>query len=302
MPYRNKVWMITGGTGSFASHAIPHILEHYEPREIVIFSRDEYKQYQMRKDADGRLRFEIGDVRDAQRIYRAMKGVDYVIHAAALKHVHTGEANPLEVIKTNIAGTQNVVDASNGRGARMVLLSTDKACEPINAYGASKMLAERVTLAGNQVVVRYGNVIGSRGSVFDVFRKMAEQGEFTVTDMRCTRFGVTFDYAIGIACHALSGEYQEPALYVSKAGAFSIVDLVDAFDTDAPINERGLTPGEKLHETLMTGQEAARAIEMGWYYYVPEDVGGKMEKLDPYTSDTAPRYSVQDLREMVEAL
>jgi UDP-N-acetylglucosamine 4,6-dehydratase len=301
MIYANAKWLITGGTGSFASHAIPYILEKYDPSEIVVYSRDEYKQYEMRKTEDERVTFEIGDVRDKARLDRAMKGVRYVIHSAALKHVHTAERDPREAIKTNVAGTANVVDAANRVGARMVLLSTDKACEPINAYGATKMLAERITLDGNQSVVRYGNVIGSRGSVFDVFRKMADYGVFKLTDRRCTRFGVTFEYAIELAIHALTGEYPTAEMLVSKANAFYVEDLAYAFAEDAVITERGLSPGEKIHETLMTAYEAYRAVDIGWYYSLPPDAGGSPRGLKPYTSEHAPKLYSSELRELIEA-
>jgi len=303
MIYIDEKWLITGGTGSFAERAIPYILDNYKPREIVVFSRDEYKQHEMKKTADERVSFAVGDIRDRARIDRAMKNVRYVIHAAALKHVATGEADPLEVIKTNVAGTQNVVDACNRVGARMVLLSTDKACEPINTYGATKMLSERITLAGNQAVVRYGNVIGSRGSVVGVFREMAKTGHFTLTDERCTRFLVTFDYAIKLAIQALDAEYPEAMMLVSKVDSFYIEELCYAMvnrEQTCSITERGLSVGEKLHETLLTAEEAGRAVDMGWYYHLYEpdehDLG------QPYTSGPDTTIGETQLREVLETL
>lgn len=302
MIYPNEKWLITGGTGSFSEHAIPYILNKYHPNELVVFSRDEYKQFNMRKDAASCIRFEIGDIRDKPRLDRAMNGVRYVIHTAALKHVRTAEDDPLEAIKTNVAGTSNVVEAANRVGARMVLLSTDKACEPINAYGATKMLAERITLAGNQSVVRYGNVMGSRGSVLHLFNQFARHGVFTITDKRCTRFAVTFKYAIDLATHALDAEYREPMMLVSKANAFRIVDLAAAFVDEPRFEEIGLYPGEKLHETLLSCQEMARAVDMSYYYYLPMDNGGKINKLQSYNSGDTQKLTVADLKGMVKGL
>ena len=242
-------YLITGGTGSFGKHYVQWLTDNTNA-EIVVFSRCEYKQWEMRKQFPD-VEYIIGDIRDQGAINNAMNGVDYIVHAAALKHVRTGEVQPWETIRTNIEGTRNVVTSVKyaNIGAKMVLLSTDKAVEPVNLYGASKMIAERLVIAGGQRVTRYGNIFGSRGSVLHIFKEQAAQGDlFTITDRRMTRFIVTFDEAIKLVNKALDGD---PGIYLpTKIRGINITDLALAFDDKAKFTEIGIQPGEKMAELL----------------------------------------------------
>jgi len=244
-------YLITGGTGSFGKRYVKWLSENTDA-EIVVFSRSEEKQWEMKKNYPD-VKYIIGDVRDRESVFIAMKGCDYVIHTAALKHVATGENQPWETIQTNVNGTKNVVDAANKHGAKMVLLSTDKAVMPVNLYGASKMAAEKITIAGGQRVVRYGNVFGSSGSILHIFKKQAAQGDlFTITDHRMTRFILTFDQAIDLVNIALNNVgYTIPG----NLKGINIVDLAYAFDSKAEFTEIGMQPGEKLHELLQHNPE-----------------------------------------------
>lgn len=240
-------YLITGGTGSFGKRYVKWLSEN-TAAEIVVFSRSEEKQWEMRKEFPN-VEYIIGDVRDKEAVEMAVKGCDYVIHTAALKHVATGENQPLETIKTNINGTKNVVDACNKYVAYMVLLSTDKAVQPVNLYGASKMAAENLTIAGGHAVVRYGNVFGSSGSILHIFKQQAAQGDlFTITDHRMTRFILTFDQAIELVNQAIKNGpgYTLP----KKMKGINITDLAYAFDDKAEFTEIGIQQGEKLHELL----------------------------------------------------
>lgn len=262
-------YLITGGTGSFGTHFVDW-LYHNTDDEVVVYSRDELKQWQMRKQYGDRVQFIIGDVRDAFSTLRVMEGVDRVVHAAALKHVHTGEEQPWESIQTNLVGTKHVVEACNSAGAKMVLLSTDKAVEPVNAYGATKMLAERLTLAGGQKVVRYGNVFGSRGSVLHIFKDQAAKGhEFTITDGAMTRFIITFEQAISVVMSAFE---NDKAITIPELKSIYITDLARAFDEKATFKEIGIQAGEKLAEKLDL-----------WY-----------------TSDRAEKLSVEEIRRLID--
>ena len=297
---RGMRWLITGGTGSFGTYATRYVLDNYDPENITIFSRDEYKQ--MAVVDDGHVRKIIGDVRDYNAVYDAISDHDFVIHAAALKHVSTGESHPWESIHTNVIGTKNVIDACDKWGALMVLLSTDKAVEPINTYGATKMLAEKLTLNAGQSVVRYGNVIGSRGSVFEKFREQAKTGQFTITDERCTRFFVTMKYAVELAIHALS--IDESCLLVSDAKTVHIADLPRLFYHNPSIECTGLTKGEKLHETLMTEYEDrymdAGLISHNRYYYRLDAEENVAFRGESYRSDGVIRYEFDELRAIFE--
>jgi len=260
--------IVTGGTGTVGSLVVKHYLKKYKDIEIWIFSRDEFKQFHMQTDInDSRLFFAIGDVRDAESIDAACEGADFIVHTAALKHVATGENYPLEVIKTNILGTKNVVDAANKYGAKMVLVSTDKAVQPVNLYGATKMIAEHLTLTGGQKVVRFGNIFGSRGSVLHIFNDWCEKGHtFKITDKRMTRFIVKQDNV---------GRYIEEALeagtsiYIPELPAMRIIDLAYAFDSDAKIEEIGLFKGEKIAESLEIGVSSEDARK-----YTVEEIKG----------------------------
>lgn len=271
--------LLTGGTGSFGQAFVANRLARDSRCTIRIFSRDELKQYEMARafDNDPRLRFFIGDVRDAQRMQRAMYGVDLVVHAAALKHVPICEFNPAEAVKTNIDGAQNVVDAAIDAGvARCVALSTDKAVNPVNLYGATKLCAEKLFVHGNVYAgprtsrfscVRYGNVMGSRGSVIPLFRKQAQTGVVTVTDRRMSRFWLSLQQAVDFVELAVR-EMQGGEIFVPKIPSMRVVDLARAIAPQAEVSETGIRPGEKLHEVLLTSEEAADTREFDDHYVI----------------------------------
>ena len=297
--------LVTGGTGSFGSYFIHHICTQYNPRRVVVFSRNEYVQYLQRQRFAGfasRLRWFVGDVRDEERLETACDGVDYVVHAAALKHVDVVEYNPIEAVLTNILGTANVLRAAVETGVKkVVFLSTDKAVSPINLYGATKLCGEKLMLNGNFYrpifnVVRYGNVMGARGSVLELFNSRRGQS-LPITDPRMTRFWMSYQQAVDLVLWALEG----PAglTYVGKVPSFGIPDLAAAFSDKEPALV-GLRPGEKLHETLIHEGELPRTRDMGGYYvilpemtyqegltYEREKAKGKSVAV-PYTSDTNP--------------
>ena len=239
--------LITDGAGSLGKRYVKWLVENTDS-EIVVFSRDELKHFNMKKEFPS-VEYIIGDIRDKEAINNAVKGCNYVIHTAALKHVATGENQPWETIQTNVIGTKNVVDASNSVGAKMVLLSTDKAVQPVNLYGATKMSAEKLTIAGGQRVTRWGNVFGSSGSILHIFKEQVSQGDlFTITDKRMTRFIITYDEAIELINFALA---HDPGTFLpTKLRAIRIPDLARAFDNNAQFTEIGIQPGEKIAELL----------------------------------------------------
>jgi len=275
--------LITGGTGSFGKAFIRYALDNLDPKRLIVFSRDELKQFEVRAlfGDDPRLRWFIGDVRDQQRLYRAMHGVDYVVHAAALKQVDTGEYNPFEFVKTNVLGSQNVVEAAIDAGIkRVVALSTDKASSPINLYGATKLTADKIFILGNNyaanyetrfAVVRYGNVTGSRGSIIPKWKAMAAAGEsLPITDLRCTRFLITLPQAVQMVVDTFE-MMQGGELVVPHIPSHKVVDLAQAIAPGAPMHDIGLRPGEKLHEEMISPEEGRRAvIVQGGKYYVLE--------------------------------
>jgi UDP-N-acetylglucosamine 4,6-dehydratase/5-epimerase len=276
--------LVTGGTGSFGKTFIRYALDNLDPHRLIVFSRDELKQYEARQlfQDDPRLRWFIGDIRDERRLLRAMHGVDYVIHAAALKQVDTAEYNPFEFVKTNVMGSQNVIEAAIDTGAKKVVaLSTDKASSPINLYGATKLTADKLFISGNHYaaayetrfsVVRYGNVMGSRGSVIPFFRKLAEAGEaLPITDLRCTRFFITLPQAVQFVVDSFD-QMGGGELYVPRIPSMKIVDLAKAIAPDATLKDVGLRPGEKLHEEMISPEEGRRALALGDRYVVQPDV------------------------------
>ncbi len=293
-------WFVTGGTGSFGTHYVKRILERGE--SVTVYSRDELKQYEMQKNYP-EVRYVIGDIRDYDRLRGAMKGHSYVVHAAALKHVRTGERHPTEAVQTNIDGTRNVAEAAAANSViNAVLLSSDKAVMPVNTYGATKYIAEKIWrgIKGGTdfVVARYGNVIGSRGSVLHVFGQQQHNGRFTITDKRMTRFAVSFQHAMDLVDAAR--EAPGGATIAAKAPAFRIVDLAYAFNPDAELEETGIQAGEKLHEMMLTEYERSRAVEQGYYYSVPEDKDGSIPHIsDPYTSADGPHMTVEQIKEMI---
>ena len=270
--FNNKTILITGGTGSFGHAFIRATLEKYNPNKIIIFSRDEMKQWEMAKlySDDPRVRFFIGDVRDRERLYRALDGVDYVVHAAATKIVPTAEYNPFECVKTNINGAMNVIDACIDKGVKgCVALSTDKASSPINLYGATKLASDKLFVAGNAYsgeheakfsVVRYGNVMGSRGSVIPFFSSIKDTGIIPITDSRMTRFMITLELGVELVWHAFE-DMVGGEIYVKKIPSMNIMELARAVAPDAELKEIGIRPGEKLHEQMIGVEDALSTYE-----------------------------------------
>ncbi|MDN4492204.1 UDP-N-acetylglucosamine 4,6-dehydratase (inverting) [Ureibacillus aquaedulcis] len=315
----NKTVLVTGGTGSFGKKFVQKALDS-SVKKIIIFSRDELKQYEMKQEFDdSRLRFFIGDVRDKDRLIRAFDGVDYVIHAAAMKHVDACEYNPFEAVKTNIHGAQNIVEAAIERGVEKVIaLSTDKACSPVNLYGATKLASDKLFVAANAYVgdkktsfsvVRYGNVVGSRGSVVPFFNKIKHTGILTVTDERMTRFWITLDHGVQFVIDNLK-RMHGGEIFVPKIPSMKVMDLAKAISPECKIEIIGIRPGEKLHEAMIMEDDARHTVEFEDYYVIQPEFpwwsksfaeGGK-ELPDgfAYTSDKNSRWlMVDELRELV---
>lgn len=268
----NSTILVTGGTGSFGHKFIPMTLEKYNPKKIIIFSRDEMKQWEMAKlfPNDDRLRFFIGDVRDKERLYRALDGVDYVVHAAATKIVPTAEYNPFECVKTNIHGAMNVIDAAIDKGVKgVVALSTDKASSPINLYGATKLASDKLFVAGNSYagghqtkfsVVRYGNVMGSRGSVIPFFMSIRDKGVLPITDDRMTRFMISLEEGVELVWHAFE-DMVGGEIYVKKIPSMKVTDVASVVAPEAKQEVVGIRPGEKLHEQMIGFEDAPYTYE-----------------------------------------
>jgi len=293
-------YFVTGGTGSFGKRYVKRLLDRGE--DVTVFSRDELKQYEMAK-LHPTVRYVIGDIRDEDRVREAMAGHDYVIHAAALKHVRTGEQHPSEAVTTNVLGSWRVAKAAIATGIkRAVILSTDKAVMPVNTYGSTKYVAEKMWLRSNEhapifTATRYGNVIGSSGSVLHVFDKQQHNGEFTITDKRMTRFAVTFKYAMDLVDRAFTAD--PGTMIVSKVPSFRITDLAAAF-SDAPCREVGIQAGEKIHEMMLTEYERSRVIDCGEWYELPPDTDGSTPNLGTaYTSEDGPYLTVGELQELI---
>lgn len=316
--------LVTGGTGSFGKAFIRRLLDEGEVRRLVVYSRDELKQYEVRQQFgnDPRLRWFIGDVRDGYRLRRAMDGIDYVVHAAALKQVDTAEYNPFECIQTNIIGSQNVIDASIDTGVKKVVaLSTDKASSPINLYGATKLCADKLFVAGNHyaaskqtrfAVVRYGNVVGSRGSVVPFFKKLAADGATTlpITDTRMTRFWITLPQAVQFVMDAFT-RMSGGELYVPRIPSMRITDLAKVVLPDAEIEVIGIRPGEKLHEEMISAEDAYRTLQFDDHYVVrpvisewgdkPIEGGKAVADGFVYRSDLNDQWlEADELRDMIE--
>lgn len=278
---RNSSILVTGGTGSFGNTFIPMTLEKYDPERLIVFSRDEMKQWEMAKlyDHDDRVRFFIGDVRDKERLIRALDGVDYVVHAAATKIVPTAEYNPFECIKTNINGAMNLIDAAIDRGVKSVVaLSTDKASNPINLYGATKLASDKLFVAGNAYsgkhqtsfgVVRYGNVMGSRGSVIPFFMQIADTPDkpMPITDERMTRFMITLEQGVELVWHAFD-DMVGGEIYVKKCPSMKVVDIARAIAPDREHEFIGIRPGEKLHEQMIGVEDTRTTFEYSGHYKI----------------------------------
>jgi len=321
----DKVVLITGGTGSFGHEFTRILLRDYRPKKVIIFSRDELKQHEMRDEfpdtGDSPMRYFIGDVRDADRLRRALTGVDVVIHAAALKQVPACEYNPIEAILTNVMGARNVVDAAIDRGVdRVVALSTDKAVSPVNLYGATKLCAEKLVVQSNAYAgergtrfscVRYGNVMGSRGSVVPLFERQREQGRISITDRRMTRFWLTLEQGVRFVLRCID-LMQGGEVFVPKIPSVRLMDLAEAIAPGSAIDVVGIRPGEKLHEALIAPDEAATTVALdGMFVIQPAHAwwrAGHFSEAVPvadgfcYTSDTNDHWlTVDEIRQLVGA-
>jgi UDP-N-acetylglucosamine 4,6-dehydratase len=322
--FANKTVLITGGTGSFGKACLDVLLGQHEPHAVRVFSRDELKQseLQARYHADDRLRYFIGDVRDRDRLVRATKGCDLIIHAAALKQVPACEYNPFEAVQTNIMGAENVVAAAiENEVPHTIQLSTDKAVNPVNLYGATKLAAEKIVTQGNAYAtdsvarfanVRYGNVVGSRGSVVPIFVKQAERGELTITDERMTRFWITLPQAVDFVLTRLA-MMEGGEVFVPKIPSMRVTDIAAAVAPEAKRTITGIRPGEKLHEVMLTEDESRHARELDDSYVIlPEfhpwraqewDLGGPVEDGFRYASDSNSEWlTAEQLQAMLPTL
>ena len=321
---KNSSILITGGTGSFGHKFIPMTLERYSPKRIVVFSRDEMKQWEMAKlfQDDPRVRFLIGDVRDKDRLYRALDGIDYVVHAAAAKIVPTAEYDPFECVKTNVFGAMNLIDACIDKGVkRIVALSTDKASSPANLYGATKLTSDRLFVSGNSYsgshdtsfsVVRYGNVMGSRGSVIPFFLSIKKDKVLPITDNRMTRFMISLEEGVELVWHAFEN-MKGGEIYVKKIPSMKVTDLAIAIDKNAIQKVIGIRPGEKLHEEMIGEDDSAYTYEYDGYYKILPAInnwslsekliknGKKVEEGFSYTSDNNREWmSIATLQEWIK--
>lgn len=323
-----KTILITGGTGSFGNYFTDYVLRHYNPKKLIIYSRDEFKQFNMAnrlKDYKDKLRFFIGDVRDKERLHRAFEGVDYVVHAAAMKQVPACEYNPIEAIKTNIDGAINIIDAALDKNVkRVVALSTDKAVNPINLYGGTKLVSDKLFIAANAYsgvkdvcfsIVRYGNVAGSRGSVIPFFRNIINNGgtELPITDYRMTRFWISLEEGVKLVIKALS-EAKGGETFISKIPSFKITDLAQAISPGCKMPEVGIREGEKLHEVMVTREDSLSTYEydkhfivypnMDWWNKSKIQTGGKL--VTPgfeYSSENNTDWlTVEEIRELLKTV
>lgn len=287
--FNNKSILITGGTGSFGKQCVATILTNYKPNRIVVFSRDELKQFEMAQQFSPEIhpcmRYFIGDVRDENRLRRAFRGIDYIIHAAALKQVPAAEYNPTECIRTNITGAENIVNVAADMGVKKVVaLSTDKAVSPVNLYGATKLCSDKLFIAANAYtacntvysVVRYGNVMGSRGSVIPFFiRKKSEGGPLPITDVRMTRFWITLEQSVHMVLRSFQ-IFRGGEILIPKIPSMKITDLATAIAPNMPTVEIGIRPGEKIHETMITAEDSRHTVDIGDYYVIkPETLSYK---------------------------
>ena len=318
----DKTILITGGTGSFGHAFIPMTLKKYNPKKIIIYSRDEMKQWNMMKThIDPRIRYFIGDIRDRERLYRALDGVDYVVHAAATKIVPTAEYNPFECVKTNINGAMNLIDACIDKGVQnVVALSTDKASSPVNLYGATKLASDKLFIAGNSYsagkqtvfsVVRYGNVMGSRGSVIPFFASLGDDQTIPITDNRMTRFMIPLEQAVELVWTAF-GDALGGEIYVKKIPSMNICDIAKAISPDSNQEVIGIRPGEKLHEQMIGEEDASYTYEYKDYYKILPSINGwdldpkrikkgkKVEEGFNYSSDNNDEWmSIPDLQKWI---
>lgn len=327
--FDDKTVLITGGTGSFGKAFVKHLFSNYRPKKVIVFSRDEFKQFQMScqyHEPEHEVRYFLGDIRDKERLYRAFEDVDYVVHAAALKQVPAAEYNPFEAVKTNILGAENIIEAAIDRGVKKVIaLSTDKAVSPINLYGATKLAMEKLFVAANVYagyretsfsVVRYGNVIGSRGSVIPLFKDMVHNNrkKLPITDERMTRFWIELKEGVELVCQAVK-ESTGGEVFVPKIPSMKMLDLIKAIGSDCEYEVIGIRPGEKLHESLISRDEGRSTFDMGGYYAILPHLNGNANKYHRYLrssrmddgfcyrSDKNDQWlSVTDIQQIIEDL
>jgi len=328
MDLNNKSILITGGTGSLGKQLTKRIYKNWpNVNRLVIYSRDEQKQFQMAQEYPAEqyksIRFFIGDVRDKERLTRAMEGIDIVIHAAAMKHVHLAEYNPMEAIKTNVMGAENVIDACFAtKVENVVALSTDKAAAPINLYGATKLVSDKLFIAANNIrgwrnikfsVVRYGNVMGSNGSVIPFFKKKAEEGVLPITDKNMTRFNISLDGGVDMVFHAIENAWGGE-IFVPKIPSYKIMDVANAICPDCEKKEVGIRPGEKLHEEMITSSDSFFTYDLGTYYailpsqpifnlekYIKETGAKQVEKGFSYNSEDNTQWeTVEGMRKLID--
>jgi UDP-N-acetylglucosamine 4,6-dehydratase (inverting) len=331
--FNNKKILITGGTGSFGNYFIKTLLKRYKPKKIIIFSRDELKQYEMQKkypeNIYPNLRFFLGDIRDFNRLEMATSGVDYIIHAAALKQVPAAEYNPFEAIKTNILGAQNVIDAAIKNNVKKILaLSTDKAAAPINLYGATKLCSDKLFISANNYVgnkdikfsvVRYGNVMGSRGSIIPYLIEQKANKTFPLTDKRMTRFNITLKQGVDFVINSMEGMFGGE-LFVPKMPSYKLLDVAKAIDEKAELKYVGIRPGEKIHEELITKSDSLRTIEFKNHYVIlpnqlskgvdedylmqnSEDIGSFVQDGFSYASDNNENFlSVEEIKCLIKKM
>ena len=324
----NKSILVTGGTGSFGKKFINRIFQQYKPKDVIVYSRDELKQFEMRElfpTEKFPIRYFIGDVRDRERLYRITHSVDYIVHAAALKQVPTAEFNPFETVKTNILGAQNVIEAALENDVKKVVaLSTDKACNPINLYGATKLASDKMFAAANHwqgshhttfAVVRYGNVVGSRGSVVPFFLKKKEEGVLPITDERMTRFWITLDQSVQFVLDSLQ-RMKGGELFVPKIPSMNIVDLAKAIAPEAKTKIIGIRPGEKIHEVMISSDDAINTLEFDTYFviqpahpwwdnldYIKINGGKEVDDDFTYSSGNNTQWlTVEELRKIINKL
>ncbi len=326
----NKTILVTGGTGSFGNRFVEYVLENYNPKKIIIYSRDEFKQFNMQNkmkrlypEKSACLRFFIGDVRDVDRLYRAFEGVDYVIHAAAMKQVPACEYNPNEAIKTNIHGAQNIIEAALDKGVKKVVaLSTDKAVNPVNLYGGTKLVSDKLFIAANAYagdkdisfsIVRYGNVAGSRGSVIPFFQELIDKGEskLPITDYRMTRFWISLDEGVKLVIKALE-EAKGGETFISKIPSFKITDLAQAMLPGCEMPEVGIREGEKLHEIMITTEDSMTTYEYDNHFIIypqmvwanrkaPNPTGKKVEDGFSYSSGNNTQWlTVEEIQQRLK--
>ena len=322
MNWEGKSVLITGGTGSFGRKFVEVMLAEFQPAKVIVFSRDELKQHEMREAGldDPRLRYFIGDVRDLLRLRRAMEGTDVVVHAAALKQVPAAEYNPIEAIMTNIMGARNVIEAAlDNKVKRVMAMSTDKAVNPINLYGATKLAAEKLTVQSNAYAggkktrfscVRYGNVVGSRGSVIPVFQRQREDGHITLTDERMTRFWLSIEQGVRFTIRCIE-QMQGGEVFVPKIPSTRVVDVAKAVAPDAEVELIGIRPGEKMHEVLVSEDEARHTVELDdmyvveppgalWFGHEWREKGKPLPEGFAYSSDNNQQsLTVDEIRELV---